>query len=544
MAELGAEPTLRGYLRVVRRGRWWVAVFLLLGLGISAALSLTATKQYAATAELLVQSAGNLSLDSGASQDQVTSIVVQTELELVASARVQNAVRAQLGSAPGIQAAQVGQTNVIELTAVSSDPARAAQVANAYSNAFVSWAAATTISNLAVAEGQLTKQINALDNDIVKLPSGSASDGELTALSNEQSVLKGQLAQLQVTGATASTGLELIAPATAPTSPSSPKPVQNTLVGLIAGLFLGIGAAFLRDNLDDTLTTGEAVERMGGARVLATVPMVASWRKRADPVVISAGEPTSAAAEAYRSLRTSLQFIRNDGTMRTILVTSPSAGDGKTVTVVNLGAVFAQAGARVVLVSCDLRRPGLSQFIAPGGHAELSSVLTGQQPLDRALSPVPGVNGLWALGTQEVVKNPTELLGNQRMRSLVDELAGRFDIVLIDSPPVLPVADALILSGYVDAVLLVVAAAHTRRGELRRAAEKLAQANAPVVGAVLNKATAEDGYGYGYGYGYGPGYHAYVPSAGSPNGGKAGQNGHGKQNGSPISSGQPGRHGR
>jgi polysaccharide biosynthesis transport protein len=540
MAELGAEPTLRGYLRVLRRGRWWVAAFLLLGLGISAALSLTATKQYAATAQLLVQSAGNLSLDSGASPAQVTSTVVQTELELVTSARVQTQVRAQLGSAPGIQAAQVGQTNVIALTAVSPDPARAAQIANAYSNAFVSWSTATTISNLAVAEGQLTRQITALDNEIVKLPSGSAP--QLTALSNQLAVLKGQLAQLQVTGASASTGLELIAPATEPTSPSSPKPAQNALVGLIAGLFLGIGAAFLRDNLDDTLTIGEAVERVGGTPVLATVPMVASWRKRADPVVISVGEPTSEAAEAYRSLRTSLQFVRNDGTMRTILVTSPSAGDGKTATVVNLGAVFAQAGARVVLVSCDLRRPGLSQFIAPGEYAELSSVLTGQQPLDRALSPVPGVDGLWALGTQEVVKNPTELLGGQRMRSLVDDLGGRFDIVLIDSPPVLPVADALILSGYVDAVLLVVAAGHTRRGELRRATEKLAQANAPVVGTVLNKATAQDGYGYGYGYGHG--YHAYVPSAGSHDGGKANQNGRGKQNGSPLSSGQPGRHGR
>jgi succinoglycan biosynthesis transport protein ExoP len=533
MAELGAEPTLRGYLRVVRRGRWWVAAFSLLGLGISLALSVTATKQYAATAQLLVQSAGNLSLDSGASPAQVTSTVVQTELQLVTSARVQSQVSAQLGSAPGIQAAQVGQTNVIALTAVSPDPARAAQIANAYSNAFVSWSTATTISNLAVAEGQLTKQIAAIDNEIGKLPRGSAA--QVTALSNQQAVLKGQLAQLQVTGATASTGLELVTPATVPTSPSSPKPLQNTLVGLIAGLVLGIGAAFLRDTLDDTLATAEAVERVGGAPVLATVPMVGSWRKNANPVVISVTEPSSQPAEAYRSLRTSLQFARNDGTMRIILVTSPSSGDGKTSTVVNLGAVFAQAGARVVVVSCDLRRPGLSQVIAPGEHAELSTVLTGQQPLDRALSPMAGVDGLWALGTQEVVRNPTELLGGQRMRSLVEDLAGRFDIVLIDSPPVLPVADALILSGYADAVLLVVAAASTRRAELRRAVEKLAQASAPVVGAVLNKATALDGYGYGYGY---------VPQAGSPNDSKANQNGHGKQNGSPLPSGQPGRHGR
>jgi capsular exopolysaccharide synthesis family protein len=538
MAEPGAEPTLRGYLHVARRGRWWIAAFALLGLGISLALSLTATKQYAATAQLLVQSAGNLSLDSGSSQAVITSTDVQTELQLVTGAQVQSQVRAQLGSAPGISASEVGQTNVISLTAVSPEPARAAQIANAYAKAFVSWSTATTISNLAVAEGQLTKQISAIDTEIAKLPRGSAA--QVTALSNSQAVLKGQLAQLQVTGATASTGLELVTPATVPTSPSSPKPLENSLLGLIAGLFLGVGAAFLRDSLDDTLATAEAVERVGGTPVLATVPMVGSWRKNANPVVVSVTEPSSQPAEAYRSLRTSLQFVRNDGTMRIILVTSPNAGDGKTATVVNLGAVFAQAGSRVVVVSCDLRRPGLNQVIAPGEHAELTSVLAGQQPLDLALSPVPGVDGLWAFGTREVAANPTELLGGNRMRSLIDDLAGRFDIVLIDSPPVLPVADALILSRYADAVLLVVAAASTRRAELRRAAEKLAQASAPVVGAVLNKATAQDGYGYGYGSGYRP----YVTSAGSPNGGKANQNGHGRQNGSPLPSGQPGRHGR
>jgi len=539
MSELGAEPTLRGYLRVMRRGRWWVAAFSLLGLVISLALSLTATKQYAATAQLLVQSSGNLSLNSGSSQTAITATDVQTELQLVTSAQVQNQVRAQLGSTPGVSAAEVGQTNVIALTAVSPDPARAAQIANAYAKAFVSWSTETTISNLAVAEDQLTKQIATIDNEIGKLPPGSAA--QVAALSNQQAVLKGQLAQLQVTGATASTGLELVTPAVAPTSPSSPKPLEDALLGLIAGLVLGIGAAFLRDNLNDTLSAGEAVERVGGTTVLATVPLVASWRRNANPAVISISEPTSQPAEAYRSLRTSLQFFKSDGTVRTILVTSPSAGDGKTATVVNLGAVFAQAGARVVLVSCDLRRPGLGEFFAPAGHAELSSVLSGEQPLDRALSPVPSVDGLWTLGAREVAPNPTELLGGDRMRSLVDDLGKRFDIVLIDSPPLLPVADALILSRYVDAVLLVVAAGSTRRAELRRAAEKLAQAGAPVVGAVLNKATAQDGYGYGY---YG-GYQPYVPiPGGSPDGAGTTSNGHGKQNGSPLSSGKPGRHGR
>jgi succinoglycan biosynthesis transport protein ExoP len=498
MAEPGSEPTLRGYLHVVRAGRWWVAGFAVLGLGLSLVLSLTAAKQYTATAQLLVQSVGSVNLSTGAGSSDLTSADVGTELQLVTSAQVQRQVRAKLGSAPGISATEVGETNVIAVTAVSSSPELAVRIANTYAKAFVSWSTATTISNLTVAESQLGSQIKALGKEIGKLPGSSSA--QVAALSNQQAVLKGQLAQLQVAGATASSGLELVTPAALPTSPSSPKPTQDALLGLLAGLVLGLGAAFLRDSLDDTLTNGEAVERVSGAPVLATVPMVPSWRKNRGRSVVAANDPTSQPAEAYRSLRTSLQFARQDRPLRTLLVTSPSAGDGKTSTVVNLGAVFAQAGARTVLVSCDLRRPGFGQFFAPDTHAELASVLTGERSLESALRPVAGADGLWLLGTRSVAANPTELLGSNRMRSVVAQLAERFDVVLIDSPPVLPVADALILSGYADGVLLVTAAGHTRRAELRRTTEKLAQASAPVVGMVLNKAGAQGDYGYYGGY--------------------------------------------
>jgi uncharacterized protein involved in exopolysaccharide biosynthesis len=188
MAEPGAEPTLRGYLRIARRGRWWVGAFLLLGLGVSLALSVTATKQYTATAQLLVQSAGNLSVGTG-SGEAPTSTDVQTELQLVTSAQVQSQVRGQLGSAPGVAASEVGQTNVIAVTAVSPEPARAALIANAYARAFVSWTTATSISNLALAEDQLGKQISAIDKEMNKLPSSSVA--QVNALSNQQAVLKG-----------------------------------------------------------------------------------------------------------------------------------------------------------------------------------------------------------------------------------------------------------------------------------------------------------------------------------------------------------------
>jgi capsular exopolysaccharide synthesis family protein len=532
MPEPGVEPSIRGYLHVLRQGRWWIAACSLLGLVLGLCLSLTATKQYSATAQLLVLSTGSINLTTGA-QAAITSTDVQTELQLVNSAPVQNEVLKQLGRIPGISADQVGQTNVIAVTAVSPTPSLAAKIANAYASAFVNWSTATTISNLAAAEKQLTGEISAIGKQISQLR--SATSAQASALSSQQAVLKGQLAQLQVTGASASTGLQLVTPATVPTSPTSPKPVEETLLGLVAGLVVGIGAAFLRDSLDDTLANGAAVELVSGTPVLATVPMVPMLRKTGKRPLVSVTAPTSQPAEAYRSLRTSLQFAGHDRPLRTFLVTSPRAGDGKTTTVVNLGAVFAQAGARVVLLSSDLRRPGLSEFIAPGEHADLSSVLTGEHSLDQAVTRVPGVEGLSAVVTRASAANPTELLAGQRMHGVIAELSERFDVVLIDSPPVLPVADAMILSSYVDAVLLVVSAGQTRRGELRRTAEKLAQAKASVVGAVLNKASAQEEYGY-----YG-GYQPYVlPENDSKNGGAA-RHGRGKHNGAPLSSGQPGR---
>lgn len=534
MAEPEAEPTLRGYLQILRKRRWWVIALTLLGLAVSLVLSLTGQKQYSATAQLLVQAAGSVNIETGSSQ-AVTTTQVQTELQLVTSAPVQNLVQKQLGGTPPVSAAEVGQTNVIAVTAVDPDPARAALIANTYAKAFVSSSTAATISNLAAAENQLSGQINAISKEISRLPANSAA--QLAALSNQQAVLKGQLAQLQVAGTVASTGLEFVTPAIAPASPSSPKPTEDTLLGLVAGLILGIGAAFLMHSLDDTLTTSESIEQVNGAPVIATVPVVPSWKKTDNPAMVTVSDPTSPAAEAYRSLRTSLQFSRQGGDLRTLLVTSANAREGKTSTVANLGAVFAQAGERVVLVSCDLRRPRPGRLPPGADVTELPDVLAGDEPLDKALVPVAGVEGLWAIGTRSAVPNPTELLSGARAREVFTALAERFDLVLIDSPPILPVADAMILTSYADGVLLVVASAQTRRAELERTCEKLAHANAPIVGTVLNKAAAGTRYGRYRRYGS---YHSYRPDA-APDGGsrRSGQNGS-----APLAPGPTARHER
>jgi succinoglycan biosynthesis transport protein ExoP len=517
MTEFGTEPSFRTYLYTLRRRKWWVASITVLCLAASLAFSLTAHKQYSATAQLLVQPSVNAS-GLNVVQEPVTQTEVETELQLVTSAPVQQAVRNRLHSTPAVSASEVGQTNVMAITAVSGTPTQAALVANLYANAFVQYQQSVASHSLATAEAQLSSQISSIGKQVSSLRDKTTSP-EATALLNQEAVLKEQLAQMQVSGSVDTGAVALVTPAQAPLSPSSPKPADDALLGLVAGLVLGLAAAFLRDSLDDRLTSKEAAEQAGGAPVLAMTPAVPSWRRQS-PMVVAVTEPNSPAAESYRSLRTSLQFARQERQLSSLLVTSPGVGDGKTSTLANLGVVFAQAGERVLLVSCDLRRPRIGAFFGLGEQVGLTSVLLDEQTLEEAILPVPGIDRLSLLPAGPVPPNPAELLGSPRARDIFIRLRDQYDLVLIDSPPVLPVTDAAILSRYADATVMLAAAGKTRRADLHRAVEKLGQGGTTILGTVLNKTTRQTGQYYGYSYtyqAYGAGAHV-AAQAGHLNG--------------------------
>ncbi len=519
------EPTLGTYLAVLLRRKWWVVGITVLGLVVSLGYSLSQPKAYSASAQLLVQPVNPGITSSGAAQ-AITPTDVLTELQLVTSAPVKAAVARQLGSVPDVTAAEVGQTNVISVTATAATPARAATVANAYATAFVTYRRSVTTANLTAAETQLSQQIAAIDAQAKSLGTSPTAAAEVTALLTQEAALKDQLAQLQVSGAVTTGGVQVVTPATAPTSPSSPKPARDAILGLVLGLLLGIGVAFVVENHDDTVRLKEEVERLtGGRRVLGLVPLVGSWKDKAQTLVVSQQAPGSVAGEAYRSLRTSLQFAALDTRAQVLLVTSPSEAEGKSSTVANLGVVLARAGERVALVSCDLRRPRLGSFFGLDEHVGLTSVLLGKSDLDQALQAVPDVDGLSVLASGERPADPTGVLGSARLGEVLGELRNHFDMVLVDSPPVLPVTDAVILAQVVDATLLVVAAGQTRGKDLRRATEALSLVNATVVGVVLNEVTSSTGYGYGYGKGYR--YGGYAPAADTAHGNGNGTNGNG-----------------
>jgi capsular exopolysaccharide synthesis family protein len=271
--------------------------------------------------------------------------------------------------------------------------------------------------------------------------------------------------------------------ATVPATPISPRPKVNLLIGVFLGLLLAGALVLALEALDRSLNGPTQLAELAGAPILGIVPRL-SPSARAPAAALE--NPHSAAAEAYRALRTAIRFIDPDSPLHTILVTSPGPNDGKSTIAANFAVAVAQSGERVVLIDADLRRGRLlDQFGLPEGGG-VTSVVTGAANLDDVLQDWQQL--LDVMGTGPFPPNPAELLGSQAMANLLDQLREVVDVVVIDAPPVLPVTDAVALSTQVDGVLLVARDGKSHRHSLSEARRRLDGVGANVIGCVLNAA--------------------------------------------------------
>ncbi|WP_349536319.1 polysaccharide biosynthesis tyrosine autokinase [Rhodococcus rhodochrous] len=285
--------------------------------------------------------------------------------------------------------------------------------------------------------------------------------------------------------------------AATPSSPVTPKTTRNVALGLAVGVLLGIALAVLRDRLDNTIKDRNAVEDLAGTGVVGVIPL--DKARQEEPAIVFA-EANSGDAEAYREMRTNLQFLEVDNPPRAIVVTSSLPSEGKTTTAVNLALVLAEAGHSVVLVEADLRRPRVSKYLATLGDAGLSNVLAHTASLEDVLQPTR-FDGMWVLAAGGLPPNPSELLGSAHAREVIEDLRSRFDYVIIDAPPLLPVTDAAILTNIADGALLIARYGKTTREQFARAIGNLRSVNAPVLGTILSM-TPTKGRGSAYEYRY------------------------------------------
>jgi capsular exopolysaccharide synthesis family protein len=277
-------------------------------------------------------------------------------------------------------------------------------------------------------------------------------------------------------------------------NPVSPKPMRNMLLGLIAGLGLGLGIAFLRDRLNDAVRSPDEVPAKLGLPLLGTTPIVAS-----DKVTSDLSLPSSGLAEAYHSIRSSIEFATTSGAPRSLLITSSRPGEGKSTTALAMAADFSTVGLKVLLVDADLRRPSLHKALGIPNENGFVHVLIGRVPIDQAVRHLDGID---FLPSGAIPPNPTELLAPNNVREFIRTVSTKYDLVIFDGPPVMGLADSPQMSSVVESTVLVMeSAAH--RGHARTVIRRLRAAKANVVGIVLTKFSSKySGYGHDYGYYY------------------------------------------
>ena len=285
--------------------------------------------------------------------------------------------------------------------------------------------------------------------------------------------------------------------ASIPESHVIPQKKRNLAIGLVIGVLLGVGLAFLRDVMDNTVKSREATEEITGHGMVGSVPLDKERRKQ---VAIAFDGDNSAIAEAFRKLRTNLQFLSVDAPPRVIVLTSSLPAEGKSTTAINLALALAEADHNVVLVDGDMRRPSLHKYLGLIGPVGFSTVLSGSASLSEALQKTRYPK-LTVLTSGSVPPNPSELLASQAARTLLAELRSEFDYVIVDSTPLLAVTDAAILAAAADGVLIMARFGQTKREQLAHAVGCLADVGATLLGAVLTIVPTRGGsYSYNYSY--------------------------------------------
>lgn len=439
---------------VIRR-RWWLILSCgLIGAVVGVSLSLATSPVYESSASLYVTSGQDPDSQSAyqgllASQQRVASYARLASSDAVVSRALSSSgmsgsvedAQAKISASPSLN------TVMLTVSARGSTADQAALLANSVSDSLVNY----------------VKEL--------EVPAGGGSP----------------LAKLSV-----------VTPATANPVPVAPRTERNVGIGAFIGIILGFILAIVFSLMDTRIRRESDVVDNLGIPVLASIP--ATLR---DGSAIS-GLDYTPEGEAFRKLRTGLEFLSVDEHLRTVLVTSPHLGDGKTTVVVNLAVALAEVGRSVVAVDADLRRPSLASRFGGSTDIGLSDVLRGASDVVDVLqnSPVPGLS---IMGSGGIPPNPAELLGSRRAKVVLEELAQRFDYVLVDAPPVLPVTDPVVLSHEVDVVVAVVRSGQTSLRDLDRLVAEMKKASARVEGVVINGSDRSEGGYYGESYTYLPG---------------------------------------
>ena len=532
--------------RIWRR-KWWVVVPLIALVAFSVAQSARADKVYSSSA-LVRQSNPNSFLVFQVQQNvyvdptRASATQIQLAQSAAVAAEVRDTVGPRIRSVRSVSVSSVGETDVLRFEVTSTVPEVARDAADAYTSAYLEQAQITEvtalrqqadelqtlndgnaqkISDFSVAMAELDKQIAPLVALIAQAPTTATPEqrAALSTLEAQRDLAETQrsslvestqnvsqrIDQLRVeSNAREQAAGQIVRPAALASSPISPRPVRDAMLYAAIGLLVGVGLALGRDAIGGRLTDIDHLHDaapdlpvLGSPLAVADRKLLGGRRSANGPLVTIGDGGPRPAVEVYRALRTSIELATTEK-RRTLLITSAAEREGKTTTAVNLAGSLAAAGFNVALVDADLHRPRLHEMLSLDGSVGLTSVLLGRDTLYDALQEVKVSSGsLRVLCSGPLPPNPSEVLTTETVGTIIRRLAGRFDFVILDSPPVLAVTDPIVAGRWCDHVLLVTRAGQSSSRSLRQAITRLDDALMRPLGLVFNGAVASSaGYYY------------------------------------------------
>jgi capsular exopolysaccharide synthesis family protein len=516
-----AELDLKVYVRIIWHWSWLIVLCTVMAGASAYIVSTFSVPVYQASTTLLINQARNPTTTDLA--DLTTSErIAQTYAQLMKRDTILTEVSDQLKldkqvfnqTVTGITVTPVRDTQLLKIDVEGTSPQVIAAVAYTLPLVFIGELKQVQSERFAGSKNNLQNRIQELSNQMEQkqVTVDKLTDSHTPEEAIELGRLRSQLTQLQGTynsllqnletidlaEVQSSDQIKVVEPPQIPGAPVRPRVLVNTLLAAVVGAMLALGINFLIEYLDDRIKTPQDLYQVLDTPMLGAIARITlkrNKRRRNDPLaaleesLVAALEPRHPITEAYRSLRTNLQFSSIDSEVNSLLVTSASPGEGKTTTVANLAIVMAQSGRSVILIDADMRKPRQHKVFnllqSPG---LTDALILGDTALDHYLRATT-VPNLRVLTSGKIPPNPAELLGSQRMKQLIDQLHELADIIIFDAPPLLAVTDAQVLASQVNGVLLVIDSDQTRRATVARAAESLMRANARLLGAVLNRLT-------------------------------------------------------
>lgn len=516
---------LKQYIAVIRKYLWLMILTTLIGGGVAYYVSTTTPPIHRATTTLEINQAQSdpesnpvaisyLNARAASSMAEVFDAKTQSSVFLN---EVQNRLNLEISIKEMLNVTQVGDTQFLRLSAESNDPELSRALADTAAQVFIENEKEQQQARFRENIEDLNVRIEALEDSIAKtqadlamLGESNESDSEFAKL--ERARLEGQLSrdqtrlvvlldsveEFRMAMARYTDYISVYAPAEV--SKIGVSVLQNTGLGAVTGLMIGVGIAFLLEYLDDTIRSPEDVKRGLSLPMLGALPGGQNGDAREGAVV--ADHPLDPISEAFRNLRASIRFATLDEPVQTLLVTSPLPTEGKSFTASNLAVTLALGGAEVTLVDLDLRHPTIHRFLdleqAPG----VTDALLNDKDRDRAVVTLDEIEDLRVITAGQHTHNPAELLSSRTFQAFLDGLTSESDVVVIDSPPVLPVADAVMLAGQVDRILLVLENGRTHRSAAAQAVGRLTSAGGKILGVVLNQIDQRANGYYSYYYYY------------------------------------------